>query len=282
MSKHRGLGFLFLLITLFGAESGASDFSLKKHPLTACTGGYGIVAGFPFHAHEFRENYDLVVVGEGFRTLPSAVNYLKRHGFQVVAVINGGFFGGSRIYSYFKSSALRSEHSSNSALSPRACMVFDRSKGALEVVQSTSSNYQEFRNRDQIEVFCAGPQLVENGANVAKRQACSEKFRASCRADGKDPGLNLFGNEPRSASCVTAMGDLKLFSFNSSVRRCGASAQTLAQVMIKEGCESGLNHDGGGSAKLYLDLGDGRRVTSLGRGGDKGRAVPVWIAVVKK
>ncbi len=54
----------------------------------------------------------------------------------------------------------------------------------------------------------------------------------------------------------------------------------MAKTMVKHGCADGMNHDGGGSAKLFLSAG-GKSVAAVGERENRGRAIPVWLAVLR-
>jgi hypothetical protein len=160
-------------------------------------------------------------------------------------------------------------------------MVLDPESKRLSVLQSDQANYDRWRAGGG-EIYCAGPQLVEAGADVAARQSCAEHFLPECRADHSDPGADLKSSIPRTGSCATGDGTLKIFSANSDDERCGATAELMAKTMIAEGCAAGLNHDGGGSAKLFAAPEKGATVTAVGSGEDRGRPIPVWLAVLRR
>lgn len=258
-------------------RKGFRPYSLKIRRLPGCPGGTLLVASF-----RLGEELGLVVLQDGSRTLPEAKAALAGLGLEPAAVVNGGYFDRAtgEVLSYYKSSRLGTSAPSNSSQGPRACMVFDPATGAAGVYQSTEANYRLFR-RSGAEVYCAGPQLLEDGADVAARQYCRERFSPACRPDRSDPGLQFFEPSPRTGSCAAPGRVFKLFSANSAAARCGLGVPDLARAMAAEGCRDGLNHDGGGSAKLYLSGGDGPAVVAAGAGTERSRRLPVWIAVVR-
>lgn len=273
-----------LCVFSLNAFAAGGDFHIRTEKLSKCAGGRAYIATFNFNDPEFTRHHGLMVLAEGFMTFSDALRSLWAKGLVPVALINGGFFetGGTKIYSYYKSSVNGYESPSNSVWSPRACTMFDRQNAAFNLLQSTDENYALFQQGAGLEVFCAGPQLVENGVNVAQRQYCNEHFDPACRPDHDDPGIGINVNTARSASCITADGQFKLFSFTSSISGCGATLPILAEWMIAEGCVNGMNHDGGGSSKIYLDNSANEPVYAAGYGSNQKRRIPVWLAIVKR
>ncbi len=260
-----------------------SPFTASIRPLPACRGGRLIVSSFRFNDAAYRRAYTFVVFHDGYKTVRGAAAALLRRGLIPVGLINGGFFlrDESAILSYYRSSALGGELPRNSPRSPRACMVFFP-PAYWWLLQSTPANYRLFGSLPEAEVYCAGPQVVEDGRDVSARQLCAESFDPRCRPDGSDPGIKFHSNTPRSASCMTLDGDLKFFSANSGSAKCGMTGPELARAMAAEGCHSGMNHDGGGSAKLYLWDMRVEPLVAAGYGEDRLRASPVWAAVVRR
>lgn len=268
---------LQLLVTSAGV---AATWNYTPKALKNCQGGLELVASFPFQDGAFSDSHDFVVFSEGFRTLDAIVAKIKAKGFEPVAVWNGGFFGPNNAVSYYKSSLTGVEHYENSQRGPRACTLFDHGTNSFNLLQSTTTNYQNFLKLNKTEVFCAGPQLLQNGLNVAKQQYCDEQFNPSCRPDRTDPGIGYNSNYPRTASCFTAAGEFKVFAYLSTFKKCGSTVEHIADRMLDEGCVEGMNHDGGGSSKIYLN--NGTENFYRGFKGDANRTIPVWVAVVKK
>lgn len=269
---------LLLMVALPSGYSFAWDFNATS--LKNCQSGMELVASFPFQDKAFSDQHDFAVFSEGFLTLDEVVAKIKAKGFDPVAVWNGGFFGGGMAVSYYKSTVNGTEHFQNSQRGPRACTLFDHTKNTFEMKQSTTPNYKDFVKTTDTEIFCAGPQLLEGGTNVAKRQYCDEQFSPLCRSDGSDPGIAYSANYPRTASCFTANGDFKVFAYLSTFKKCGATLDYVATRMEQEGCIDGMNHDGGGSSKLYVN--NGKEQFFRGYKADAKRDVPVWIAIIKK
>ncbi len=271
---------LCALIFALPADAGGGQrrASVDSYPLTDCPGGSMIVGSFPLGGDS---PYTVAVFHEGYKTLADAREALRRRGLDPAALVNGGYFDPERdeILSYYKSSFFATHAPHNSSQGPRACMAFDPKTKKLAVLQSSDDNYALW-SRGVGEVYCAGPQLVENGADVSARQSCAEHFLPRCRSDHSDSGADLRVDAPRTGSCVTEDGTLKLFSANSRARRCGATARWMARTMVKHGCADGMNHDGGGSAKMFVSVG-GESATAAGDRENRGRAVPVWLAVLR-
>jgi hypothetical protein len=270
----------FLSFSLPAAASGERAVSVASSPLKACPGGLMIVASFPLGGDS---PFSAAVFHDGSKTLTAALADLRGRGLDPVGLVNGGYFDpkGGGVVSYYKSTVFANQALHNSARGPRACMVFDPESKRLSVLQSDQANYDRWRSGGG-EIYCSGPQLVEGGADVSARQSCAEHFLPECRADRSDPGVNLKVHYPRTGSCVTADGTLKLFSANSDEEKCGATAELMARSMIAEGCADGINHDGGGSAKLFVAPEQGAPVTAAGAGEDRGRAIPVWLVVLRR
>lgn len=276
--------------TSLQAEIAPSDYQpltsdipqVKGWSIPGCTGGRAVVTTFPFASEKFRRKYEISVFSEGRKTTHELVQHLEKKGVRLIALINGGYFNTttpSSIYSYYRSSFTNKAWPRNSTLSPRACMVWNRKTNAFTLLQSSENNFKLFSLLEDVEIWCAGPQVVNEGKDVSETQFCAEKFSPKCRADRQDPGIGFYTEWPRTGSCYTIHGELKLFSFNSSVERCGASIKQLAQIMIQEECFSGMNHDGGGSSALYTHFpnsGEGFWPDRLNR------RVPVWIGVFEK
>lgn len=269
-----------LLLGSPAAASGERAASVRRFPLKGCPGGVMIVASFPLGGDS---PYSVAVFHDGAKTLPAALADLRGRGLDPAALVNGGYFdpGGGGVVSYYKSTVFAGQAPHNSARGPRACMVLDPVSKKLSVQQSDQADYDRWRAGGG-EVYCAGPQLIEGGADVAARQSCAEHFLPECRADRSDPGADLKSSIPRTGSCATADGTLKIFSANSGDARCGATAALMAETMVAEGCASGLNHDGGGSAKLFAAPEKGEPATAAGSGADRERPIPVWLAVLRR
>lgn len=257
-----------------------ATFEIRKYSLSAsgCKDGVASVATFDFSKSEIQKKYQVTVFAEGIKTLDEVRKIVEARGQKLVAIVNAGFFTGGNSVSYFKSALNQVEHPRNSARSPRACGVISES-GNLKIYQSTVSQYEWFKTTTDKEIYCAGPQLIENGKNVWERQECAEQFRATveCRGDTTDPGVHLQSDIPRTASCMTSKGEYKLFAFISDSVRCGATAQNMTKFMLSQGCIEAMNHDGGGSAKVYLNNGK-RTVHMLGI---ENRAVASWVGILE-
>jgi exopolysaccharide biosynthesis protein len=158
-----------------------------------------------------------------------------------IAAVNGGFFAfGSGPVSYAKG---RSGYESPSAnvKGPRACLAFD-AKARKAHVALSKGGQGSFPNDD--EVVCAGPQLLENGANVTAAHLVSENFETS--------GLNESSPYPRTAACVRDDGAVMLAVAQSSTEKaCGVSLSDLAGVLKTKGCVDAINLDGGGSSAMW-------------------------------
>lgn len=258
-------------------------FAAAARRLPACPGGVLTAAKFKFGDSAYREAYTLVVFNDGYKTVRAAAAALLRRGLIPVGILNGGFFARdeSAILSYFRSGAMGNALPHNSRRSPRACMVF-LPPADWSLRQSTPEDYAIFGTLPDAEIYCAGPQLLEEGRDVSARRLCEEGIIPSCRPDRSEPGINFAGDVPRSASCVTRAGDLMFFSANSAAAKCGMTGPALARAMAAEGCRFGMNHDGGGSAKLFLWDMRGHPVVLAGAGEDRLRASPVWVAVVRR
>lgn len=107
----------------------------------------------------------------------------------------------------------------------------------LKIVQSLW-NY----DAEQAEtVVGAGPLLVENGAvNVRAK----EENIARDIAEGRAPRTALGVTKDRSIVLVVVDG--------RSSNSCGMTLQELAEFMVKLGCDSALNLDGGGSSEMVI------------------------------
>lgn len=273
------LGAIAVGMLAFAQSARAGDFSVTQSSIPGCRNGQAIVATFDFNQAEFREKFQLQVITGKSRTRSAVQKDLERSGRPVAALINAGFFFGTAPVSFYKSSINGRQHSSNSAMSPRACLVHESKTAQTQLLQSTEAHFRMFIEAKDIEVYCAGPQLVSFWTDVSSTQFCRERFHPDCRSDHQDPGVGYWTNVPRTGSCVTSKGELKWFSLNSSTHRCGGTLPDLTGLMMKEDCVDGMNHDGGGSSKLYLDPAQGSTVVA---DGIENRAVPVWVAIVRR
>lgn len=174
----------------------------------------------------------------------SSAETVKSHGQKTanaIAAINGGYFAfGSGPVSYAKG---RSGYESSSAnvKGPRACLAFD-AKSRKARVTISKGGPGSFPTDD--EVVCAGPQLLENGANVTAAHLVSESFETS--------GLNESAPYPRSAACILDDGALMLVVAQSDKEKaCGLSLSDLADVLKAKGCVDAVNLDGGGSSAMW-------------------------------
>lgn len=181
---------------------------------------------------------DLVVAGG------ADAKTVKDHGQAVpsaIAAINGGYFAfGSGPVSYAKGRT-GYESPSGNVKGPRACLAFDAQsrKARVELSKGGSGSFP-----NDEEVVCAGPRLLEGGANVAAAHLVSENFEAS--------GLNESAPYPRSAACVLDDGAVLLAVAQSSkAKSCGMSLSDLAGVLKAKGCVDAINLDGGGSSALW-------------------------------
>lgn len=181
---------------------------------------------------------DLVVTGG------ASAETVKGHGqstANAIAAINGGYFAfGSGPVSYAKGRT-GYESPSGNVKGPRACLAFDAQSRKAHVALSKGGP-GSFPNDE--EVVCAGPQLLDKGANVTAAHLVSENFETS--------GLNEAAPYPRSAACVLDDGSVMLAVAQSKdVKACGLSLSDLADVLKAKGCVDAINLDGGGSSALW-------------------------------
>jgi exopolysaccharide biosynthesis protein len=169
---------------------------------------------------------------------------VKSHGqstTNAIAAINGGYFAfGSGPVSYAKGRT-GYESPSGNVKGPRACLAFDAQSRVAHVALSKGGP-GSFPNDE--EVVCAGPQLLEKGANVTLAHIVSENFETS--------GLNEAAPYPRSAACVLDDGAVMLAVAQSDKEKaCGLSLSDLADALKAKGCVDAINLDGGGSSALW-------------------------------
>jgi exopolysaccharide biosynthesis protein len=180
---------------------------------------------------------DLVVAGG------ADAKTVKSHGqssTSAVAAINGGYFAfGSGPVSYAKGRS-GYESTSGNVKGPRACLALDTQRKARVVVSKGGPG--SFPMDD--EVMCAGPQLLDKGANVTGAHLVSENFETA--------GLNESAPYPRSAACVLDDGAVMFAVAQSDEEKaCGLSLFDLADVLKAKGCVDAINLDGGGSSALW-------------------------------
>lgn len=194
---------------------------------------------------------------------------------KMIALVNAGFFSDDGPVSFFKAVFPVSKiHGSNSAMGPRGCYLLQGT--TFSVAQSTDENYKKFQSFPG-NIFCGGPQLVEASKNVVEDQLCKEKFDPKCREDKGGP-LAIGSRVPRAASCHTSAGDFIVLVSQPDNHRCGLTMGDLASKMKSLGCLQALNHDGGGSVKLWAKNKEGE-VLSVGK---ENRPVPVWLALYER
>lgn len=195
---------------------------------------------------------------------------VKGHGqgtSDAIAAVNGGYFAfGSGPVSYAKGRT-GYESPSGNVKGPRACLAFDAQSRKAHVAVSKGGP-GSFPNDE--EVVCAGPQLLDKGANVTAAHLVSENFQTS--------GLNESAPYPRSAVCVLDDGAVMLAVAQSSKEKaCGLSLADLADVLKTKGCVDAVNLDGGGSSALWWEGPPARY-----HDGTEDRAVYNAITVVAK
>src|SRR4051812_15835553 len=122
----------------------------------------------------------------------------------------------------------------------RACVHVDGGKAGI-------ARRDELPAQPRGDLLQAGPLLVRDGAVVFDRAADVEGFRAGMAqfdsdiTDGRYPRAAL-GLAPGCIYAVTCDG--------RSRSDCGLSLEELAALMVRLGCVSALNLDGGGSTSL--------------------------------
>jgi hypothetical protein len=256
---------------------------VKGVETVVCEGGTESITSVPLNDLKTAGHLGFMVFADGFMDFASVITSVKAKGFRPRLIFNGGYFqtGGSKIYSYYKTAVGGKEFEQSSLAGPRSCMVFQPdSPEKMSVFLDHDENYNWFKNIKNGEIYCVGPGVVSGGGDVSMKQFCDEHFDPKCRPKGDDPGINFMGNYPRIGSCVTRDGQFKVFSYSSEVKKCGISGPNMAKRMIEENCLEGVNHDGGGSVKLYHLDRDGKLIQNFGA--DPTRKIPVWGVVYEK
>lgn len=273
--------FLFFPLVIYHFSYASSTYEVQTLP--GCPGGKLHVATFDFKA-DFENKYGLMVISDRSRSLADAESFIRKKGLEPLAILNAGYFDNAHFpekpLSYFKSSLNSAEAIGPSIRGPRSCMISQAKTHHFEMKLDTDENFKVFHQAPDVEIFCAGPALVEQKKDVTSLRLCSEHFEPRCRPDHSDPGLNFDFSYPRAGTCFTSTGEFKIFAALSAEKKCGISGKEMTAFMLQAGCEFGMNHDGGSSVKFYYGNQNGLVVRETGT--DPRRTVPVWIAVFSR
>lgn len=216
-----------------------APFSIENEVKTDGTDSYTIyTANFP----TADPSLDFAVIGSSTKKTVSGL--ASQHSEQAPkAVVNGGYFGTTEIYSYSLGS-FGWETVNGNAKGPRACIAYDSVSRKARIEQSMgmdSGGNSLFP--DDTDVACAGPQLVKDGVNVSAAQYVAENFETS----GISPDSHL----PRTAACIKNDGSIVILTAQHETVRYGMTLNELADHLISIGCKDALNLDGGGSTAFW-------------------------------
>jgi hypothetical protein len=190
---------------------------------------------------------DLAVTGSP--KAKTVAQLAKTHG-ATLAAVNAGYFAASSGPLSYAKGHTGYESPSGNVKGPRACLVYDRKsrKARVELSmgrQPAGDGWGKSLYPTVTDVACGGPQLLQNGANVAMAHVASEKFQTS--------GINPKGAAPRTAACILESGALLLaVAQSATVKACGPDLASLADLLEKRGCVDAINLDGGGSSALWF------------------------------
>lgn len=169
---------------------------------------------------------------------------------QARAVINAGYFDSVIGPLSYARGHLGYESPVGNAKGPRSCLVIDSTTREARIElsmgrQPAGTTWGASLYPVTTDVVCAGPRLLESGANVAAAHVISEDFTSS--------GIKPTAAQPRTAACIRDDGALTLFVAQSpTVKDCGPDLVSLAGLLRGRGCVDALALDGGGSSALWF------------------------------